>query len=486
MARTLKTLRQYCVLLSLCVLLGAVSGFVYASPGYEELKEKIGRYIGHSCLRSAEWGMKIVSLRTGDTIIDYRGDKSFIPASNVKVITTAAALSILRPQYRFRTVVYADGPLAGASLAGNLYVKGSGDPDLVSEQLWLLAKDIYNAGVRSIEGDVVGDESFFDDDCYGPGWKVTSSRAYNAGVGALSLNFNTIRVVVEPADEVGQPPRVVLDPDTSYVVLANNAVTVRRGSRCTLWADRMTRHGKDSIVVGGQVPLGWKAVDFSRTIGSPCLYTVTVLAEMLRKMGVEIQGRARVGLTPPDARELVVHESRPLALIVWGLNKWSNNFVAEQLFKTMGAERYGPPGTFAKGKAAVAEFLSGLGVSANEHAISDGSGLSRLNRISAGAIVDVLVHMYRDFAICPEFVTSLAVMGLDGSVEERLTGSPVEGLARVKTGTLNGVSSLSGYAEGKDGEVFAFAILMNDLPCGQHEARKIQDGIALLLAGSPP
>ena len=202
-----------------------------------------------------------------------------------------------------------------------------------------------------------------------------------------------------------------------------------------------------------------------------------VFKEYLLQTGVEVMGKVRVGSVPEGAYELFSHESIPLSLILRGLNKFSNNFVAEQILKTIGAEIYGEPGTTLNGLSAMDEYMQSLQYKAEEFSILDGSGLSRQSQLSPDQIVSVLQDVYKDLGVYPEFVSALGVMGRDGNVLKRMKGYDVAERARVKTGTLNFVSALSGYFQSADGERFAFSILMNDLKCSGRRARRLQDKI---------
>ncbi len=213
-------------------------------------------------------------------------------------------------------------------------------------------------------------------------------------------------------------------------------------------------------------------------VTTPTLYLGHTFREFLEWEGIRVHGEVRRGKTPPASRSLVRHKSKPLSIILWDLNKWSNNFIAEQVLKTLGAEVLGAPGTRKKGIAVVQRYMKRLGYGPESFTVADGSGLSRKSRISPAQLVSVLADMYDDFRFHPEFVASLAVMGVDGSVRNRLDDTPAERRIRAKTGTLNGVDALSGYAFSRDGDVIAFSILINSR-CSHWKMRQLQDRITL-------
>ncbi len=456
-------------------------------PGRAEplLQRRVEAALASDCVPRSDVGLHVVRLRDGATLAAHQSQRLFIPASNVKLITTAAALHTLGAEYRFPTRLYAAGRLAGGRLVGDLIVKGFGDPELVSERLWLVVAAVRQRGLVEVTGDLVVDESFFDDALRAPGWGGgASSRAFYAPVAPASLNFNAATVHIEPGPTPGQSAHVLLEPPTAYLKLQNRATTGRTGSRARLVVDR--RHGRlsDTIVVRGSIPYDADRTTFYRSITQPWRYLGTVLLEELRRAGISVKGRVREGRVPDGAEELLTFDSRPLGRIIQDLNKLSNNFVAETMLKTMGAQGYGPPGTFEKGLAAVRAFMGSLGIEAGSYRLADGSGLSKDNRLAPRQLTAVLAAMWGDFRYRPEYLVSLAVMGVDGSVEERLEETRARQRLRVKTGSLSGVSALSGYAVAADGEELAFSILINNPTCGRTAMQKVQDAVSLALVTS--
>ncbi|MFQ5913996.1 MAG: D-alanyl-D-alanine carboxypeptidase/D-alanyl-D-alanine-endopeptidase [Nitrospinota bacterium] len=450
--------------------------------GIPALKSKIARHLNNSCLRRGRIGIRALSLGSRRLLYDLRGEELFIPASNLKLLTTAAAFYYLKPDFHFKTEVSYKGRLSSGRLAGNLYLKGFGDPSLVTEELWVLVRTLKRRGVRRVRGDLVVDDSYFDREQLVPGTGSGQGlRAYQAPHGAASLNFNTFKLYVEPSPVVGRPPRAVVDPDSPYVQLINKAKTVGRRSKSTLQVQRGSHADGDRIVLEGRLRAGSRPRPRRISITAPALYLGHTFREFLRSQGITVSGRVRRGRTPPDAPNLVRHLSKPLSVVLWGLNKWSNNFIAEQVLKTLGAELLGAPGTRQKGIAVVQRYMKRLGYRPDTFVVADGSGLSRRSRVSPAQFVTVLSDMYSDFRFRPEFVASLPVMGVDGSVKDRLDGTPAERRIRAKTGTLKRVDSLSGYAFSLDGDIIAFSVLMNGSRCPHWKMRQIQDRITLEL-----
>jgi len=445
---------------------------------------KVQTLVDRSCMDKKNMGLRIESLNDDTTLFTLNENKPFIPASNVKLVTTAASLKILGPDYQFLTRLYADGTTDGGVVNGNIYLKGSGDPFFVSEEMWIMIRDLKNRGIHKITGDLVVDDSFFDgrrieDGVMGdPG-----PQAYNARVGATSLNFNTVTVYVSPARKPGKSPRVVVDPKSPYIRIDNAAVTVRPGRKRRLIVNRAPGEGFDTITVKGKISSTAGRERFFLNVSDPPAYTAGVFRSFLKDMGVRLEGKTRYGTTPDTARVLLTHRSKRLSFIVRGLNKFSNNFIAEQLLKSLGATEEGVPGTFGKGLRSLSRYLRGLGILPGSYVLEDGSGLSRNNRLSPRQIVRVLKAVYRDFKIRPEFLASLSIMGVDGTVQERLADQPrVRYKTRVKTGTLDGVSSLSGYVSTINKQDRVFSLLMNyKRGCSARQVLDLQDAIVKIM-----
>jgi serine-type D-Ala-D-Ala carboxypeptidase/endopeptidase (penicillin-binding protein 4) len=466
------------VLHALCFFLVVSSFAETQEKGISLFQKKVKNILSSSCLRKNNFGIKIYSLDRGESLFELRADKLFVPASNLKVLTTAVALQTLGPNYRFPTQLYTDGTLKDGVLNGNLYIKGNGDPKFVTEQMWLLVNELKNIPVREITGNIIGDDSFFDNRKRVRTWiKNPGAQAYEAPLGALSFNFNTVQAYVTPGAKAGSKPMIIIEPDTDYITLDNQAKTLKPGKRSRLIVNRLDRSGFDEITVSGGIRLNQPRAQYFLNITDPTQYTLSTLKKYLGHAGIHFNGKTEPGRVPETAMELLTHESEPLTLALQGLNKFSNNFVAEQILKTIGAEKYGPPGTTLKGLKAFEEYLTMLGYRQDQYKVLDGSGLSRQNRLSPQLIIDVLRYVKNDLGVYPEFVSALGVMGVDGNVKNRMRGVKSSERARVKTGTLNFVSSLSGYFQSRDGETFAFSILMNSLKCSNGRVKKIQDQI---------
>ena len=425
---------------------------------------RVKRAVKRQCVRPGRLGLYIRSVSTAQTLYSHNAATKRIPASNVKLFTAAAALARLGPDYRFATDFYAKGRVRGGVLRGDLYLKGYGDPLFVHERMRDFVRRLKLRGVRRIEGDLVADDTFFDEKKHGRGWRVGRSiRPYLAPHGALSLNFGSANVLVAPGDGVGAPAMANLEPPSRAIRLQARVKTSRRSLKIRL--GRRRSKGKDVVQISGLFPAGNRMKLYRVPVTDPTAFTTGAVAAEFEKQGIVLKGGIRRAATPPDAKLLARNLSPPLSEVVSGLNKFSNNFVAEQVLKTMGAEMHGAPGTAEKGLRVVRDFLISAGVSAKEIALADGSGLSRMNRSSPRALATLLEAAHNDFRLRPEFMASLAVFGVDGTVKKRRRRGVDSRRVRVKTGVLNGVRAFSGYAAAGNGEILAFSILMNGNAC---------------------
>jgi len=428
-------------------------------------------------------GVVVEDLGTGEILYERNADSLFVPASNMKIVTAAAALRVLGPDYSFETDILLDAADAGPRTGGDLYVRGSGDPSFVSEELWKLVEEIRLAGIEEIGGDIVLDATCFDSASAASPDVLEGDRAYHARTGALSLNFNTIAVRVGPGARPGLPARVALAPRTGFVEVRNGATTASRRSSKEVSVRRAVEGGSNVIEVTGAVPAGSRPRTFYRSLDDPAGYFGTVLAESLEREGIAFGGVVRSGVVPADTRAIVVHRSKPLSLIVRDLGKFSNNFVAEQLAKAIGAVTDGRPGTTAAGLREFERFLASLGLDAPGTRIEDGSGFSRGNRLSPRTIAGVIRAMHEDFETAYEFFGSFSVSGTDGTLEDRMKTGPLPGRVRAKTGLLDGVTAVSGVMETAAGRRLVFSIITNGSRCEAWRVHDLEHGLLLAIHG---
>ena len=438
----------------------------WSATAATNLKSEIDAILNPGKKPHLSFGVYAQSITRGDVLLDYHGTRKLIPASVSKVFTAYASMKKIKPTSTFSTKVYRTGILKEGLLTGNLYLKGGGDPSLVSERMWMLVNELVRSGIRKINGNLIADPSFFDS-VRTPKSRPTylKDQAYNAPVGALSFNFNTTTIYVRPGESPGDRPIVYTDPENSYIDIVNQAKTGPSNSKSTLAVKRTSFvQGDigDTVLLRGTIPENGREQRFYRNIVNPALYTAHMFKTFWERRGLVLKGNILEGKVPGNAKEVLDFESLPLWQIVWGLNKFSNNFVADQIMKKLGAEAWGAPGTMQKGVTALGDVLEDIGISRKSYIIRDGSGLNRKTRVTPQQVVTVLKAAHTDFEISSEFVASLGVAGEDGTLRRRLNSSSTRGNFRAKTGSLDGVNSLAGYTSLSNGEVVAFAIILND------------------------
>ena len=430
----------------------------------EALRKALTDVIVHSPLKTARVSIQIQSLDDGTVIYARNQDELLNPASNVKLVTAAAALSRLGLDYRFETEFLFDELRGGK--AKTLFIRGKGDPNLTTEKLYTIVSELMHAGLSEV-GEVVIDEGYFDTERLAPGFdQETSDRAYMAPSGAVSLNWNTVGVYLRPGHALGAKGSVEVEPPSEYFQVDSKLNTGDKHlRRFSVSSDPAKDKLHQLLSVRGSVPDERGSWSVWKKIDDPPLYFGYTLNRQLVDRGVKVKGRIRLGTVPPAAKVFYVAQSDTFDLTLKRMNKHSSNFVAEQLIKVLGAEGRGAPGSHLKGIDVVEEFLEKeVGLSRGSYVMKNGSGLNDTNRFSAAQFTRILRYMYDRFPLAPEYLSSVGIAGKDGTLKYRFEGSDAVGRLRAKTGTLENVSALSGYVQSVGGEKFVFSLIVNDFP----------------------
>ena len=449
------------------------------SETIQVLRGEIETILRDSLLTASNVGLKVVSLPNGEVLYEKDADKLYHPASTMKLITAATALVKLSPNFRYHTTLYADG-IEDSRVIGNLYLKGRGDPRFESGDLEKLIEKLVEMGVKSIVGEIVVDETYFDDIRRGKGWMWDDGPlgGYYSHLSALTINHNGVRLRVSPGRKIDDPVHVHLEPPTRYMKIINEATTVTASEATTLNIKRQWKPVEANVLtIRGSMEIGQAEVSRQVDVVDPALYCGTLLKEMLAKKGIVLQGRIRHGKVPDGALKIANHISMPLSRILWEMNKSSHNLTAELLLKTIGAELKGAPGTARKGILATNEFLSEIGLDSSRFTFADGSGVSRYNLVTASVLTNLLTYMFSNFAMMPEYLASLPIAGVDGTLKRRMKDMSAQGILRAKTGTMRGISTLAGYTMTAEGEILAFAVLMSNYKGSANLRRSLQDKI---------
>jgi D-alanyl-D-alanine carboxypeptidase/D-alanyl-D-alanine-endopeptidase (penicillin-binding protein 4) len=447
------------------------------TPLRRELVQDLDRIFDDPALARALVAARVESLGHGGrgpdgvVLYDRNAQQLVVPASNMKILTVAAAADTLGWDYRYETRLEALGPVSDGVLRGDLVVTGTGDPSIGSPDgshgpIFLdWARALDHAGIRRIDGRLIGDDTAFDDEGRGAGWAWDFlSAGYAAPVGALVYNESAAVARVTPGSTAGSAARVDVGPPGHALDVRSDVVTGPPGSVADISVARMP--GNPTLALRGRVPAGGAAVDETVAVENPTTFFVEGLRLALSSRGVAVTGGAwdvdDVSPAPAGGarRTIAVHVSAPLSVLAGHAMKASRNLYAESFLKTIGRVA-GNTGSTAAGREVVQRTLSGWGIPLDAVVMYDGSGLSRYNYLTASAIVSVLRHAWRSERLRGPFVAALPVGGRDGTLDIRMRGTSLDRNVQAKTGTLSNVRALSGYLETADGEKLVFSIIAN-------------------------
>jgi len=409
-------------------------------------------------------GVFVQDVADGRPLLAFNTETAFNPASTIKLLTTFVALDVLGPAYTWKTEAYADGNLRENRLQGNLVLKGYGDPYLVTENFWKFARGLRDLGLEHITGDLVGDDSYFDLGPADPGeFDGRPYRAYNAPPDALLLNFQAIRFNFFP-DVPENRVRIVPNPAPANLHIDNRLKLTRGRCEGQMYRIRMNvldeGDAAGTVRFSGAYPAACGTYALSRVVTHGPSFALGVFKSLWTEMGGTIDGRLRTGKVPAGARPLFGVDSPPLADVIRSINKYSNNVMTRQILLTLGAARYGAPGTTEKGQKAVEDWLRRHHLDFPGLVLDNGAGLSRETRISARSLGRLLLAAH-SHPYMPEFVSSLPIPGVDGTLRDHLRGTPLVGHAHLKTGSLDDVKAIAGYLRTRSGRTLVVVALQN-------------------------
>ncbi len=445
-------------------LLGLLAPLGLAGPAGAEsaTPAPVARAITAHRLPAASVSFVVLDVETGRVAASDHAEVQRSPASTIKLVTTFASLDILGPAFIWHTRAYVDGELSEGVLHGDLILQGGGDPYLTIERWWRFAAALRARGLKRIEGDLVIDDTAFSLPPEDPGaFDGRPNRVYNLVPDALMVNFQSVEFRLTPEPGSGRVAILTLPSPVNLAV--QNQVRLVPG-RCAAGADRIDLRIEpdrwDRIAFSGTLAAACGERTLTRVVLKPAAYAYGTFVELWRALGGEFAGGMRVAPAPPEARQLEVFDSLSLAEIVRLTNKYSNNLLARHLLLTAGGERYGYPATPEKGLRAIEEWSRARDLDLRDISLENGAGLSRATHISAMQMTRVLRAAYRS-RYAPEFLASLPLAGVDGTLRHRMTGTPA-GWVRLKTGHLDGVSGVAGFVTSASGRTYALASLIND------------------------
>jgi D-alanyl-D-alanine carboxypeptidase/D-alanyl-D-alanine-endopeptidase (penicillin-binding protein 4) len=442
-----------------------------------------------------EWGLLIVDAASGEVLYEKNAASYFVPASNMKLLTTALALDKLGVNYRFRTTLETDGVLSpSGSLTGNLILVGRGDPNLSNRKfpfetkeefdgapdrvLAELADQLVGRGVKEISGDIIGDDSYFPRERYPDGWEIDDMVwEYGAAISAIVVEDNTVTLTLTPGEHSGDPVSALIAPTTPDFTVENHVVTTPAKEKVDL---RLTREpGAQTVLVSGILPANSAPRKLVLAIEEPAQHAATLLAQLLANRGVKFTGKVRAQHDPdpaaPSRTVLAEHLSLPLGDTVKLVNKISQNLHTEVLLRTA-ARQQGPWSTPDDLLKFPEEFYSRAGIAEGDVIQTDGSGLSRHDMVTPRALVALLQFAPKQ-PWFPAYYSSLPVAGVDGTLNDRMKDSPITGRIHAKTGSVSHVRTLSGYADTPSGRRLIFSFLSNNQGGKSHETHDALDGL---------
>jgi D-alanyl-D-alanine carboxypeptidase/D-alanyl-D-alanine-endopeptidase (penicillin-binding protein 4) len=450
------------------------SSFIYAQ---QELPLSVKNALSYRRVPDHTLSIYVESLDTGELVLSWNEAEPRNPASVEKMLTTLVALDTLEPAYTWKTDVHLLGEVTDGVLDGDLLLKGYGDPYLVTERFWQLLRRIRQFGISTINGDLLIDDSYFDTGDYDPAaFDREPLRAYNVAPNAMLSNFKVVRYYFQP-DVASSRVNVQLDPSLDNLTIVNQ-LRVANGS-CRGYQRGITvtpNEDVSRITFSGRFPSGCEIYTMDRTVLSHNEFTFGLFRSLWLESGGRFTGKWKNVVAHEDLEPVFSFESLPLSDIITKVNKHSNNVMARQLLYTLGAETFGPPGTEAAGRKVVRQWLASKGMDFAELRLDNGAGLSRESRMTARHLADLLRYAYQS-AYMPEYLSSLALSGVDGTLSRRFRKGVLTGMAHMKTGSLDHVSSIAGYFQARSGNRYIVVMLHNHTDIHRGPGEEVQEAL---------
>ena len=451
--------------------------FFCLSPAHAQtpLAPTLDKILNAPALKGGVTGAMVCRVRDGKVLYAHDADLRLLPASNRKLFTSAAALELLGQNFRVHTdVLAAVRPDAAGTITGDVYLRGGGDGLLSPADLDAMAGTLSAAGVKRIEGEIVGDGTRFADGPYGFGWEWDDcSDEECPQISGLEVNEGVLEVHAVPGHAAGDPVAVTVNPPTDYVPLVVTAQTDAKDAAdtCTVFKT----WDKNEFQITGTLPVG-QTLTQKVPVQNPSLLAATLLRAALEQHRITVTGKAAGGQTAPNAVVLATHPSLPLSEYIVRMNKPSDNLLAESLVRELGSA-----GTYDAGHARETPFFRSLGVDTTAVALVDGCGVGRRNFVTARSVAQLLLGMHHE-KNWPLYYASLPIAGVDGTLKGRMIGTPAQNNVHAKTGTLSQARALSGYVTGRSGQLYVFSLLMNNFPGNARSAGAVQDQFVEYLA----
>ncbi|MFC2134471.1 D-alanyl-D-alanine carboxypeptidase/D-alanyl-D-alanine-endopeptidase [Bacteroidota bacterium] len=459
--------------------LNSVCFLLISSSIYAQLNKQIDKLI-EDLPGSTIASIFIFDPTNNDTIYAKDINKLIIPASNIKLLTTATALSILGKNYKLTTnLLTNDANIEDGVVNGNLYLKGFGNPTFSSEDLDEFINTLRSLGIKEVRGNIIADDSYFDTNfSHGTVYINGQTSLSVPPVSALSFERNTIFLSLISGEKDGEKLDYTYTPSYPFITMDMNARVTKFKSNPRV-SYRFDGNRINIRVLGGMYAK-LNRINYLLYIENPSLYCALVLDEKLKKAGIITASEPNSGRTPINA-EMIDEAAVTVADLIYEINKNSDNFYAESLFKTIGAEYSNEVGNSFYASQAIIKFIKERNISDDPVNISDGSGISRSNSLTANLIVNLLSYIYKDKNLFTDYHNSLSIAGIDGTLQDRMTGTSAQNNFHGKTGTIYGISTISGYLNTSDDRTLVLSILMSFSEYGNYYHQSVQDKIIELL-----
>lgn len=470
--------RIYLVLLLLLTLIFSQGCSTFISRE-KYVSQRIDSVLVSPLFTTANAGISVYDLKTKQNIYQNNEKKLFRPASNQKLLTTAASSIFLGTDYNFRTSLFYTGEIKDSVCNGDIFFVGGFDPDFTLANLDSMVYELKKFGIKIINGNLHADVSSMDSLFWGEGWMWNDDPAtYIPYLSPLTINKNTIKVIYEPG-EIGKPVKLNLEPNTTFFKIENGSITENGKSNFVIDRDWLKRN--NTILAGGRISTSAKKDSVEFNVVNPAFYFLTLAKESLAKNGITLKGLIDTLSVPQAAKEIFTFK-RSVIPVLSTTNKISDNLDAELLLRALSRNISNDKASAKTGKKLIDSLITLSGANPKTYRIIDGSGLSYYNLTSAEIFTKVLVYMYQqDHKTFNAFFNSLPIGGIDGTLSNRFKNSPAKGNVFAKTGTISGVASLSGYIKTKKENWLVFSILIQNYVGSASEARKTQDKICEIL-----
>jgi len=453
----------------------------FAQVSEKNIKKQINEILQSDYFDSTLISIEAFDLTKNKSLVKSNSRLLLHPASNEKILTSAAALLLSKKDFKFKTNFYYTGDIIDSILAGDVFITGTGDPDFDSAELDSLILQIKNNGINEITGNLYGDVSFYDSLYWGNGWMWDDDPSSDVPyLTPLVINKSTVKIDVKPT-LTGRKVDANFIPQNGLLKIINNAITVEADTS-NLKVSRNWVSRDNTITINGTLSNSSEPDTFEVNIYKPEIYFLKLIRQSFEKHGIKFNGKIGVN-SMPDSANLLIQFERSAKDVIQNMNKESDNLSAESLLRLLGFQYFGKPATAENGITLIDSLITLIGSNPDNYRIVDGSGLSHYNLITTELVTRLLIYLYnQEYDICNLIYSSFPIAGVDGTLEERMT----EGLAfnnvHAKTGSLSGISTLSGYLTAKNNDLIAFSIFIQNFVGKHDKAKKIQDRICEILS----